>query len=751
MIISALVALSMLGSFTSLAYQSIANMQAELGSVVVPDAAPGAGHEAVQLGTERPSPPPLLRPIAPEPGSVLARGVRQGATFAVMLLVVAALLIGVGNREITRPEWDLEWLVTLPLPLSTLVASKLVERVITNHTGLVILVPFLSVLAWTCGYRWTAPVLGIGFTLALLALVGTMQMLIDTGLRLALPPPQLRNLQAAISVVSLFPLLLVMSIALPAHSFAFAWAAALPDATAWLPTGLAVCALAAADARSLAASSALMVVEIAGVVVLGLALLCWQLRHGVVAAGAREAASRRAQPLHSAVAGGLLDKTPLSAVQRRELRLLGRDRNFMVQTLLLPLVIVGMQIFLNIRTNVFVGAMDNPSNVAAIAFLLQGYTLAFSAFQTLNAEGQALWILYCVPHSLESVLRQKAQLWAAVAAVYPLAIFAVAIALAGKVSLSFIGCAAVVLAGVPIFAVIATALGVFGCDPLAQEVQRRVRVTYLYLYMMLASLYAYAIYASDAWQRIALMILTALVAIALWQKARDRFGYLLDPSAAPLPLVSLSDGLIAALLFFVLQALVGMAFMGRTRVLTANQMWVAFCLAGAVTYGVMRLVYWRTKPADVPHLLDGRVGPALLWGAAGGVAASLAGLAYIEIVVALDLFPATQRAAAGMAAAPLWLAAVAIVAAPVFEEFIFRGLIFRGLARSFGLTVAAVASAAIFAIVHPPVSVIPVFVMGLVAAAVYHRARMLVAPIVVHALYNAAVMGFQWNTMKWLQ
>src|SRR5262249_48146272 len=237
-ILGVVVAMSMLGSFTSLAYQSMANMQAALGSVVVPGAAAGAARDTAQPSAETRTPPPLLRPIAPEPGSVLARGVVQGATLAVMLLVVAALFIGVGNREITRPEWDLEWLVTLPLPLSTLVASKLVERVITNHTGFVIMVPFLSVLAWTCGYRWSAPVLGLGFTLVLLALVGTVQMLIDTGLRLALPPPQLRNLQAAISVVSLFPLLLVMSTALPAHSFAFGWASALPDASAWLPMGL---------------------------------------------------------------------------------------------------------------------------------------------------------------------------------------------------------------------------------------------------------------------------------------------------------------------------------------------------------------------------------------------------------------------------------------------------------------------------------------------------------------------------------
>jgi membrane protease YdiL (CAAX protease family) len=94
------------------------------------------------------------------------------------------------------------------------------------------------------------------------------------------------------------------------------------------------------------------------------------------------------------------------------------------------------------------------------------------------------------------------------------------------------------------------------------------------------------------------------------------------------------------------------------------------------------------------------------------------------------------------------LAVVTVAAAPVFEEFIFRGLIFGGLRRSFSPTTATLASAAIFAIVHPPLSVIPVFVMGVVAALIYERTRMLAAPMLVHAIYNAAVVGFQWNVMQ---
>jgi ABC-2 type transport system permease protein len=747
-LLSALVAVLMLVSFTNLAYRSMVNMQKELGTVLVratsaPDRGAASQDQRAQF---------LMRRAAAAPGSVLAPGVLQGARLAVSVLLLAALLIALASREIARPEWDLEWLATLPMPLSTLLASRLIERVVTNSSGFLTLAPFLSVLAWFCGYRWSAPLAGIALTLALLVAVATVQILVDTGLRLSLPPHQLRNFHALISIVSLPVLFAVLSMALADNTFMFDVARVLPDWTRWLPSGLAVAALASSDPAMGVFWSALMVAEIAAIVVIGLAVLARQLRYGIVSVGTREAGVRsRVKPRAPQTASREHAFALASPVQRRELRLLARDRTFMVQTLVLPLTIVGMQILLNANSNIFAGAVDTPSALAAIAFGLAAYTLMFSAFHTLNAEGQALWILYCVPHSLEAVLRQKAGLWSAVAIVYPLAMFVIAAVVAGGVSPAFLGSVAIVLVGVPIFATIATALGVFGCDPLAQDVRRRVRPTYLYLYMVVASLYAYAIFADRIWQRASLMILTGLLAVALWQKARDQLPYLLDPSASPPARVSVSDGLIAALLFFVLQALIAageMAF-SRSHMLTPNMMWIAFCGAGAVTYAATRLIYWRARTVGVPRIWNDGGGAALIWGIAGGVAAALVGLAYIEIAAALDAFPTFHPTGvfAGMGAT-LWLAVIAIIAAPIFEEFIFRGLIFGGLRRSFGFLPAALASAAIFAVVHPPVSAIPVFVMGLCAALAYERTGVLAAPMGVHAIYNAAVLGFQWNIMQ---
>ena len=700
----------------------------------------------VRLGTLPEDAQPSVRAIAPAPGTVLAPGVLHGAAIEVMLLGLATLFVVLASREIVQPEWDLEWLVTLPLPLSTLLLGRLVERAVTNSAGILILGPFLSVIAWECGLRWSAPLVGIGFTFALLFVVATFQTLVDTGLRLSLPPPKLRNLQAVISLVSMLPMLLAFSIAMPGNSLLLDWVPALPGWIDVLPTGLAVRALAAADGSSMALWSAAMLGEIAAFVAIGYAVLQRQLRYGVVATGGREAVARR--PREKRDAGGVLRgaQALLSAVQRRELILLGRDRTFMVQTLVLPVVVVGTQVFLNARTNILAAAIEHPENLAAIAFALPAYMLMLSAFQTLNAEGQALWILYAVPQPLELILRQKARLWAAAAMIYPLIILAVAVGVSGQVTVAFAGSAAIVLVGVPIFAVIATALGVFGCDPLATEVHRRIRLTYSYLYMLLVSLYVYAVYASTIWQRAATVILTALLALALWQKARDRFDYLLDPTASPPARVSVSDGLIAALMFFVVQALVIVFFqVGKFDVPAAQIIWIAFCTAGAITYGAIRFVYWRTKTAGVPRTVGPGLPRALLVGVAGGIVASLAGLAYIEIAASVDLLSIPR---ATQVADRLWLGGLAIAAAPVFEEFIFRGLIFGGLRRSLGPAAATLASAAIFAIVHPPMSAIPVFFMAICAAVVYERTKVLAAAMAVHAVYNAAVLGFQWNLMQ---
>src|SRR5207249_4310656 len=127
------------------------------------------------------------------------------------------------------------------------------------------------------------------------------------------------------------------------------WIERIPAPLMWLPPSLAVRALAGGGAASIALV-ALATVQAGLLYAGGVVGLARQLEAGVVRAGARESgraghAPRRVAAV-AAVAGGPAGaRRWLGVVQEREVRLLLRDRNFLVQTLLLPLLVIGMQYY----------------------------------------------------------------------------------------------------------------------------------------------------------------------------------------------------------------------------------------------------------------------------------------------------------------------------------------------------------------------------------------------------------------------
>jgi membrane protease YdiL (CAAX protease family) len=718
-VVSVIVAFFMLFAYGNIARQSIVNLHLALD--------PGLGSRFAT------------------PSGILSDALTRGLAMEWSLLFIVAILGSLATRELSQPDWDLEWLVTLPMRMPVLLRSRVMERAIANPIGLLTLWPSATLLAWISGYRWTAVLIGALSIIPLLLLSALFRTLVDTGLRMSLAPSRLRNLQAVLSVVSILLLYLVISLGLTSPlAFVLNWARDFPSWGCWLPPGLVVRALNAPDPVSLLQFAILLMGEVAIALWIGLAVLAHQLRNGVVAASSRETGRASTPPRSHSAAPAVPEGLVLgTVVQRRELRLLSRDRSFLVQTLVLPVVIVFSQV-------VFQGRLHGSSliglsnaTVASIAFGIAAYTLMMSAFQTLNSEGGALWLLFTIPRSIESILSEKARLWAVLALFYPIAVFIIAIVVKMRVDFELVGFAAIVLLGVPIYAVIAVSLGVFGCDPLAQEVRTKLRPTYVYLYMMLAGLYTYAIFASQWWQKIVVIVLSGLLSLALWQKARDELPYLLDPAASPPARVSTSDGVIAAMLFFVVQGITLAIFMASTHHLSGGAIVIAYSIAGAMTFGVFRLVYWRSKTVGVPRVIGAGVGRAVAWGAGAGLVAALGGVAYIFALKRLDLLQEVIRESAQGLAASVWIPVLAVVAAPIFEEFIFRGLIFSGLRRSLGAAPAIAASAAVFAIVHPPASMIPVFVLGLCAALAFERSKMLLAPMIAHGIYNAFVIAYQ--------
>jgi ABC-2 type transport system permease protein len=299
-------------------------------------------------------------------------------------------------------------------------------------------------------------------------------------------------------------------------------------------------------------------------------------------------------------------------------------------------------------------------------------------------------------------------------------------------------------------AFIATGIGVLGTQALESDARRRIPVAMTYLYMVLGGTFAYALYAPSAWAKFAQVILSSLLAYALWQKVRDHAPFLLDPNEKPAPKLAVADGVIAALAFFILQGLLTLWFRSLEYSSGASLLF-AFTPAGLLASAVILFSLWRSGVPDRLRSVGLRMPErglirGLLTGVTTGLACGVIARGYLGLVEHVDFLrrlrdetvSLSDQSRGGLSP---WFAVLAIIAAPVFEEFIFRGVLFGGFRRSFGAFAAAAASAAVFAIVHPAIASAPVFVLGFAAALIFERERSLLTPMAAHMTYNALIVG----------
>ncbi len=83
----------------------------------------------------------------------------------------------------------------------------------------------------------------------------------------------------------------------------------------------------------------------------------------------------------------------------------------------------------------------------------------------------------------------------------------------------------------------------------------------------------------------------------------------------------------------------------------------------------------------------------------------------------------------------------AAIAAPFFEEFLFRGFLLPSLTRYLPVWGAIVVSSLLFAVAHLSLSeILPLTTLGIVLGVVYTRSRNLLAPMLVHSLWNSGTL-----------
>ncbi|WP_017655174.1 CPBP family intramembrane glutamic endopeptidase [Fortiea contorta] len=83
----------------------------------------------------------------------------------------------------------------------------------------------------------------------------------------------------------------------------------------------------------------------------------------------------------------------------------------------------------------------------------------------------------------------------------------------------------------------------------------------------------------------------------------------------------------------------------------------------------------------------------------------------------------------------------AAIAAPFFEEVLFRGFLLPSLTRYLSVWGAIIASSLLFALAHLSLSeILPLTALGIVLGVVYTRSRSLLAPMLLHSLWNSGTL-----------
>jgi membrane protease YdiL (CAAX protease family) len=262
------------------------------------------------------------------------------------------------------------------------------------------------------------------------------------------------------------------------------------------------------------------------------------------------------------------------------------------------------------------------------------------------------------------------------------------------------------------------------------------------------------------------IVYSYMTAAAMWENFRARLPFLYDPWSEKLPPPpTLMHAMVAISILVEGGAVLTGIFLaaaGPENMAVAQAMSYGIC-AVAVSIGVSNFLSnrtvslqdvwrWPAPPEEKskPWWRDDGTGkrkllPLLLAGACGGLALGLFGLGYLAVLhhlpASAEIIRKSQEAMARIPYLKISYAVMAIGFAPFAEEYLFRGLLFRALDREWGGWRAVMGSAAFFAIYHPPLSWLPVALLGITNALLFKKTGRLAPAVMLHMVYNAVVLS----------
>lgn len=169
---------------------------------------------------------------------------------------------------------------------------------------------------------------------------------------------------------------------------------------------------------------------------------------------------------------------------------------------------------------------------------------------------------------------------------------------------------------------------------------------------------------------------------------------------------------------------------------------------------IIFLLLMRTNKLFLKNVFNGKTssfGKSVLWGFIGFflvMGAQILG-AIIEQSIGIEPGSENTELVSDIAkVAPIMILPIALFA-PILEEIVFRRAIFGGVYRKSNFWIAAIVSAAIFAVVHNDFEHIIIYLFsGLVFSYLYYRTKRLMTSMIAHLLLNSYVTVIQLNYDK---
>jgi membrane protease YdiL (CAAX protease family) len=456
--------------------------------------------------------------------------------------------------------------------------------------------------------------------------------------------------------------------------------------------------------------------------------------------------------------GTRFGKDPL---YRKEFLWFIRDRSAIVQTILIPLTVASFQVF-NLR-GILVHAQGAWNYLCGVGILFGTYFLWILGPKSLSSEGSALWIALTWPRGLESLLKAKAWLWSLISS--------------GLVAVVL--CYAAFLFPTEIWKIALVGIGwfIFGRSMAEKTVTlvtvtsssgEREKIPFGRQWAAQLGMLTFCVGVLTQQWNIAVVgiVYSYMTAAAMWQNFRARLPYLYDPWSEKLPP---PPTLMHAMVAISILVEGGAVFTGIVLVATGRE---NIAIAQAISYGISAVIVslgtanflsgrgvsarevWRWGPSQEQEpkrwsrresILEGASIWPLLSGAAGGLLLGLFARGYLAILLHVspiaELVRQSQEQMAKIPNLKISYAVMAVVFAPVAEEYLFRGLLFRALDREWDGWRAVLGSAAFFASYHPPLSWLPVGLLGIANALLFKKTGRLAPAVVLHVVYNAVVLS----------